>query len=159
MVGLSPKSIDPTLSVHKVNASTSVKWAKAHYFQESLTCGLYTFLYRNVFGRNTIAAISVTEVVTGLTRTQHMPQLEAFRRTLAAVEVLSIGAPEADLAGQITGALIRGGDTIGVVDPLIAAVAITHDLVLVTGNANHFQRIQQLGYPLTPANWREPASA
>jgi tRNA(fMet)-specific endonuclease VapC len=37
---------------------------------------------------------------------------------------------------------------------MVAAVAITHGLELVTGNATHYQRIQQLGYPLTLANWR-----
>jgi tRNA(fMet)-specific endonuclease VapC len=32
--------------------------------------------------------------------------------------------------------------------------ALTHGLELVTGNTSHFQRIQQIGYPLTLANWR-----
>jgi tRNA(fMet)-specific endonuclease VapC len=40
-------------------------------------------------------------------------------------------------------------------DPLIAAIALEHNLELVTGNAAHFQRIIQLGYPLTLANWRQ----
>jgi predicted nucleic acid-binding protein len=39
-------------------------------------------------------------------------------------------------------------------DPMIAAIAIQHSLDLVTGNASHFQRIQQLGYPLTLTTWR-----
>lgn len=115
--------------------------------------------YRKTFGHYTIAALSVTEIVTGLTHAQHTQQLDVFRRTLPALEILSIGSAEADLAGQITGALLRTGDTIGVIDPLIAAVAITHGLVLVTGNTSHFERIQQLGYTLTLDNWREPASA
>jgi hypothetical protein len=34
-------------------------------------------------------------------------------------------------------------------DPMIAAVGLQHGLELVTGNTAHFQRIQQLGYPLT----------
>jgi tRNA(fMet)-specific endonuclease VapC len=36
----------------------------------------------------------------------------------------------------------------------IAAIALEHGLELVTGNTAHFQRVQQLGYPLTLANWR-----
>ena len=39
-------------------------------------------------------------------------------------------------------------------DPMIGAIAIEQGLGLVTGNTTHFQRIQQLGYPLTLANWR-----
>ena len=37
---------------------------------------------------------------------------------------------------------------------MIAATAITHGLELVTGNTAHYQRVQQLGYPLILANWR-----
>jgi len=40
-------------------------------------------------------------------------------------------------------------------DPMIAAIALHHGLELVTGNTVHFQRIQQLGYPLTLVNWRQ----
>ena len=51
----------------------------------------------------------------------------------------------------------RGGPrprSIGRADPMIAATAIIQGLELVTGNTAHYQRIQQLGYPLTLANWR-----
>ena len=37
---------------------------------------------------------------------------------------------------------------------MVAAVAVTHVLELVTGNTTHYQSIQQLGYPLTLANGR-----
>jgi predicted nucleic acid-binding protein len=39
---------------------------------------------------------------------------------------------------------------------MIAAIALTHGLELVTGNTAHYQSIQQLGYRLTLANWRIP---
>jgi predicted nucleic acid-binding protein len=48
----------------------------------------------------------------------------------------------------------RTGQTIGMADPIIAAVALDHGLELVTGNIAHYQRIQNLGYPLTLINWR-----
>ena len=38
---------------------------------------------------------------------------------------------------------------------MIAATAIEHALVLVTGNVEHFARIQSLGYPLALDNWRK----
>ena len=43
-------------------------------------------------------------------------------------------------------------------DPLIAAIALQAQLPLVTGNTKHFARIQDLGYPLQLANWRETPS-
>ena len=46
------------------------------------------------------------------------------------------------------------GQPIGRADPMIAAIALRHDLVLVTGNLSHFQRIPALGYSLKLDNWR-----
>jgi predicted nucleic acid-binding protein len=44
--------------------------------------------------------------------------------------------------------------SIGIADSMIADIALEHGLELVTGNTAHFQRVQQLAYPLTLANWR-----
>ena len=37
---------------------------------------------------------------------------------------------------------------------LLTAIALHHGLDLVTGNTAHFQRVQQLGYPVILALWR-----
>jgi tRNA(fMet)-specific endonuclease VapC len=37
---------------------------------------------------------------------------------------------------------------------MIAAIALQQGLELVTSNTSHYQRIQQLGYPLALTNWR-----
>ena len=70
------------------------------------------------------------------------------------MEILPFDQPGAELAGRIAGDLERIGQPIGVADTMIAAVAIEHVLELVTGNTADFQRVQQLGYPLTLVNWR-----
>ena len=67
---------------------------------------------------------------------------------------MPFGLAEGRLAGEIDGDLERVGRPIGRCDPMIAAIAITNGLELVTGNTAHYQRVQQLGYPLTLANWR-----
>jgi tRNA(fMet)-specific endonuclease VapC len=41
-------------------------------------------------------------------------------------------------------------------DSMTSAIARVHGLEFVTGNTGHYQRIQQLGYPLTLVNWRAP---
>ena len=69
-------------------------------------------------------------------------------------EILAFDQPAADLAGRIAGDLDRLGQPIGRADPMIAAIALEHGLELVTGNIAHYQRVQQLGYPLTLVNWR-----
>jgi len=73
---------------------------------------------------------------------------------VAAEDVLDFQQPAAELAGRIWGDIDRTGQPIGCADPMIAANALTHGLELATGNISHYQRIQQLGYPLTLVNWR-----
>ena len=103
----------------------------------------------------TVSAVSVIEVVSGLRRMARSAQLEQFLRALDAIEVLPVDTQSAVLAGRIDGDLLRTGQPIGRADPIIAAQAITHGVVLVTGNVRHYERIVALGYPLRMANWRD----
>ena len=112
--------------------------------------------YRQAHGFLTLAVILVMEVMQGYHRVGSARRIQAFRNAIAAEEVLLFDQATADLAGHIAGDLDRVGRPIGRCDPMIAAVALTHGLELVTGNTAHYQRIQQLGYPLTLVNWRIP---
>jgi predicted nucleic acid-binding protein len=111
--------------------------------------------YRQAHGHLTLSVISVMEVIQGYQRIGASARIQAFRNAVALEEMLLFDQPTADLAGQIAGDLDRVGRPIGRCDPMIAAVAITNGLELVTGNTAHYQRVQQLGYPLTLANWRQ----
>jgi predicted nucleic acid-binding protein len=67
---------------------------------------------------------------------------------------VTVDAAAAVVAGTIYGELQRAGQTIGRADPMIAGVALRHDLTLVTGNTQHFERIVRLGFGLRLENWR-----
>ena len=82
------------------------------------------------------------------------PRLHVTRSGVAHQNSADFARDTAELAGRIAGELERIGQPIGTADPMIAAIALHHGLELVTGNTAHFQRIQQIGYPLTLANWR-----
>ncbi len=110
--------------------------------------------YRNAFGRYTLSVISIMEIVRGWQRKQNALRLQRFLTSIASEEILPFDQPAAELAGRITGDLDRIGQPIGRADPMIAAIALGHGLELVTGNTAHYQRIQQLGYPLILVNWR-----
>ncbi|KAB8318080.1 type II toxin-antitoxin system VapC family toxin [Tolypothrix campylonemoides VB511288] len=110
--------------------------------------------YRAVFGYYTTSVITVMEVVQGWHRRQREDKIQAFLATLATEEVLKLELEDAELAGRIYGDLGRLGQPIGYPDSMIAAIAIRRDLILVTGNLAHYQRIQALGYPLSLDNWR-----
>jgi tRNA(fMet)-specific endonuclease VapC len=110
--------------------------------------------YRLQFGRHTIATITVVEVVKGFQK-KAPDRVDELVNRLANEEILPLGLEAAVLAGRIFADLERVGQTIGRADPIIAGVAISHGLVLVTGNTNHFERIKALGYDLRLENWRE----
>jgi tRNA(fMet)-specific endonuclease VapC len=116
--------------------------------------GAKAALYRRAFGRYTLSTLSVMEMVSGFQRLRHESRIEKLLAQLASVELLSFDAESAELAGRIDGDLIRTGQPLGRIDPLIAAVALRHSLTLVTGNQSHYQRIQGLGYSLRLDNWR-----
>jgi predicted nucleic acid-binding protein len=110
--------------------------------------------YRRSFGHFTFSTVSVMEVISGFQKTRATARLNAFLSTLPHMEILTFDETAAELAGRIAGDLERMGQPIGVPDTMIAAIAIDNGLELVTGNTSDYRRIQQLGYPLTLANWR-----
>jgi tRNA(fMet)-specific endonuclease VapC len=112
-------------------------------------------LYRAAHHRLTVSVVTVMEVIQGLQQVAAGPRrFQTFRNAVALEEILNFDHAAADLAGQIAGDLDRVGRPIGRCDPMIAAVAITHGLELVTGNTAHYQRLLPLGYSLTLLNWR-----
>jgi predicted nucleic acid-binding protein len=110
--------------------------------------------HRQANGRLTLSVITVMEMVKGFQQVQQPQRIAAVLTHVGSEEVLEFDQPAAELAGRIWGDLERTGQPIGLADPMIAAIALTNSLDLVTGNTAHYQRIQQLGYPLTVVNWR-----
>ncbi len=110
--------------------------------------------YRQAHGRLTLSVITVMEMVKGFQQVQRPQEITALLTHVSSEDVVEFGQPAAELAGRIWGDLERTGQPIGLADPMIAAIALTQGLELVTGNTSQYQRIQQLGYPLTLANWR-----
>jgi len=90
--------------------------------------------YRRRHGFLTLSAISVMEVIQGYQRVGGSARTQAFRNAVVSEEALFFDHAAADLAGRIAGDLDRVRKPIGRCDPMIAAVALTHGLELVTGN-------------------------
>jgi predicted nucleic acid-binding protein len=111
--------------------------------------------YRRTHGVLTLSVITVMEMVKGFQQVQRPQKITDLLTYIAAEDVLDFRQAEAELAGRIWGDLDRTGQPIGLADPMIAAIALTHGLELATGNVAHYQRIQQLGHPLTLTNWRQ----
>lgn len=101
--------------------------------------------------RLTISHIQKYEILKGLKAKKARKQIHAFNRFAATSNVLSITDDAIEKASDIFAALKLQGKLISDADILVAAVAITNNLVLVTNNINHFSRIKGLKL----ANWKD----
>jgi tRNA(fMet)-specific endonuclease VapC len=110
--------------------------------------------YRQQFDCFTISSVTVMEVIKGFQQAGREDQIASLMDYLTGVEVLDVDVNSAIIAGRIYGELLRTGQTIGRADPMIAGIALDHDLTLVTGNTAHFERIVRLGYQLRLEDWR-----
>jgi predicted nucleic acid-binding protein len=110
--------------------------------------------YRDVHGRFTVSVITLMELVQGFQRLGRFDRLQWLLDNLDGQEVIPFDHDAAVLAGRIAGDLNRPGQPIGRADPMVAAIALRHGLVLVTGNTKHFGRVAALGYDLALQDWR-----
>lgn len=96
-----------------------------------------------------MSAITYHELLYGA-RMRDSKRLESVIEALVEmVPVVGFSAEAASRAGEIRSVLDKAGKTIGVMDALIAANALTEGCVLVTNNVAHFSRIPGL----TLENW------
>ena len=111
--------------------------------------------YQAAFSELTISVVTVMEIAQGFQKMKQAEALETFLDGLKATRILVFDQPCAEMAGRIYGDLERVGQRVGRADAMIAATALQYRLTLVTGNTEHYQRIQALGYSLKLENWRQ----
>ena len=92
------------------------------------------------------SAVAIGELYGGAFRSpardRHLKNIE--QRVLPAVTVLPYDVAVARVYGELRGELEVAGTPLADADLQIAATAIHHGLVLVTGNLRHFERIPRL---------------
>lgn len=110
--------------------------------------------YCAIHARLCTSTVSIVEVVKGLYKLPAKDRLNRFLGIIPSYEVVALDTAAAIFAGQIYAELELAGQSIGRADPMIAAITIQHGVTLVTGNTEHFARIQALGYALKLDDWR-----
>ena len=100
--------------------------------------------YLQTHANFTFSIITRYEILRGLKAKAASVQLRAFEKFCGFNEIIPITDEIIIKASNIYSDLYRNGNLIGDADILIAATAMTFDLVLVTNNERHFQRIKGL---------------
>ncbi|MBV6645376.1 MAG: type II toxin-antitoxin system VapC family toxin [Cyclobacteriaceae bacterium] len=99
-----------------------------------------------------ISSVTAYELRYGLLKN---PQIRSSTKQavlgfLIDVTILPFGDWEANTASEIRAGLEKSGTPIGAYDVLIAATALSRELILVTSNEREFTRVPEL----TIENWR-----
>lgn len=103
----------------------------------------------NEHGFISLSIITYYEILNGLLYKDAKKQLIKFEDFVSLNKVIPLTMPMAKTAAAIQAYLRKRGTEIGHTDTLIAGIAITSDLQLVTNNTDHFNRIKGL----IIANW------
>ena len=96
------------------------------------------------YGFISLSIITYYEILNGLLYKDARKQLTRFEDFIALNKVIPLTLRMAKTAAAIQADLRKNGTEIGHTDTLIAGIAITSELQLVTNNTDHFKRIKGL---------------
>ena len=92
-----------------------------------------------------ISTITLMELYYGVYKSQHIDANLAKIKTLEqSFDILPAEQETAEIFGKIKTRLESDGNRLDDFDLIIASIALTHNLVLVTNNEKHFKRIEGL---------------
>jgi tRNA(fMet)-specific endonuclease VapC len=97
------------------------------------------------FGDIGISTVTAAELWYGVRKSQHAAQNQrALDQFLLPLAMAEFDEPAASAYGEIRAALEAQGSPIGPLDTLIAAQAVSQDVILVTNNVREFSRVPGL---------------
>lgn len=99
---------------------------------------------RHALGDIGISSITASELAFGVAKSGSLKNRIALEAFLLPLQIVEYDADAAMVYGDIRAALEKQGKTIGPLDMLIAAHALSRQLVLVTNNEKEFRRVDQL---------------
>ncbi|MBC8235207.1 type II toxin-antitoxin system VapC family toxin [bacterium] len=100
--------------------------------------------YQKQFGRIKLNILSYYELLRGYKDLASTKKLQSFREFASKCEILDIDLTVMEKASDIYVQLKKTGRLIEDADILIAAIAMVNNLMLVTDNIRHFNRIDGL---------------
>ncbi|OKH31198.1 VapC toxin family PIN domain ribonuclease [[Phormidium ambiguum] IAM M-71] len=100
--------------------------------------------YLTVHPKINISIVTYYEIVSGLMHRDAQKKLSLFLEFAARNTILPLTQESVTLSATIYANLRRAGIPVDDIDLLIAGVAIANNLVLVTHNQRHFDRIEGL---------------
>lgn len=101
-----------------------------------------------------ISIVTLMELYYGAYKSQNLASnLAKVKNVEETIEIVPLGRESAEVFSLLKANLEKSGTPLDDFDLILAACALTHDLILVTNNTKHFERVQGLRL----ANWTRKA--
>lgn len=91
-----------------------------------------------------ISMISYYEIVSGLQSINANKRIDEFEKFCELINIVNLDKSSVLASCKIYSALKKSGNLIDDIDILIAGIAKSNNLVMVTDNTQHFERIEEL---------------
>ena len=91
-----------------------------------------------------ISTISYYEIVSGLQSINAKRRITEFEKFCELIDIINLDKASISASCKIYSALKKSGKLIDDIDILIAGIALSNNLVMVTDNTGHFERIEGL---------------
>ena len=120
------------------------------YAIKSKSSGVVKKISENITHRIFISSLTIAEMEFGISNSMYPERNRAaLAEFLVVFSILNFCEKDALAYGMIKVDLKRKGTIIGPIDTLLAAQAVTNDLIMVTNNTAEFERVDGL----TLQNW------
>ena len=96
------------------------------------------------YKRLNISIITYYEILSGLKHRDAHKKMTMFLEFVSKNKVIPLTEHSAAISAEIYTELRKGGEPLDDIDILISGIAIANNLVLVTHNRKHFERIKKL---------------
>lgn len=101
--------------------------------------------YTDVFDKINFSILTYYEILSGLKHRDSRRRLSPFQKFVQENNIIPLTSQTIIIAAEIYANTRRSGTPVDDIDILIASTAIENDLILVTHNIKHFEKIERLG--------------
>ncbi|NOY68511.1 MAG: type II toxin-antitoxin system VapC family toxin [Deltaproteobacteria bacterium] len=121
--------IDTDIIIYSLKANETVKWNLRLHLNDSIK----------------ISAVTLMEMYYGAYKSQKVESnLAKVKMIESSLEIVPISRELVEMFGLLKSNLEKAGQSLDDFDLILAATALSHNLILVTNNEKHFQRIDGL---------------
>lgn len=114
------------------------------FFKNNLAVVSHFKKYLAEYEKINLSIITYYEILSGLKHRDALKQLQAFLEFINHNTVLPLTEESVTISSDIYSGLRKSGSPIDDIDILIAGIALSNNLVMVTNNTEHFERIEGL---------------